>query len=43
VIALFLSGELIDRILFYSDFEPGGLAVLINNHIASVTHEKERD
>lgn len=39
IVALFIAGELIDRILFYIDFEPHGLIVLINNHIAARAHE----
>lgn len=43
VIAIFIAGELLDRILFYLDFEPLGFDMLINNHKASGKHEKERD
>jgi len=43
VIALFIAGELIDRILFYFDFEPHGLIVLMNNHLTAIKNEKERD
>lgn len=43
VVSLFIAGELIDRVLFYLDFEPPGLNVLMNNHLADIKHEKERD
>lgn len=43
ILTLFIAGEFIDRILFYFDFEPPGLNVLMNNHIADIKHEKERD
>lgn len=43
VLALFIAGELIDRILFYIDFEPYRLIVLMNNHIVALTNEKESD
>lgn len=43
IVSLFIAGELIDRILFYFDFEPPGLNVLTNNHIVAREHEKERD
>jgi DMSO reductase anchor subunit/ferredoxin len=39
VIILLFAGELIDRILFYSDFEPTGINNLIYKHIASGKNE----
>lgn len=43
VLSLFIAGELIDRVLFYYDFEPPRLNVLMNNHPDYIEHEKERD
>ncbi len=42
IIALFLAGELIDRIIFYSDFEPMNLNTFIYKHIKTVKDEKKR-
>jgi Fe-S-cluster-containing dehydrogenase component/DMSO reductase anchor subunit len=33
IIVLFLTGELFDRIIFYADFVPLNIKILINNHI----------
>jgi Fe-S-cluster-containing dehydrogenase component/DMSO reductase anchor subunit len=43
IIVIFISGELIDRILFYLDFEPPELRIFMNNHLAKIKNEKERD
>ena len=43
VLSIFIAGELIDHILFYFDFEPPGLILLMNNHISAIRNEKESD
>jgi Fe-S-cluster-containing dehydrogenase component/DMSO reductase anchor subunit len=43
VIILLIAGELLDRILFYLDFEPQVISFLINKHVAGKSYEKERD
>ncbi len=43
VIIIFLTGEFLDRILFYFDFEPTNINNLIYKHIAEGKYETERD
>jgi DMSO reductase anchor subunit len=43
VLVIFLAGELLDRILFYIDFKPLSTKNSIDNYIAEITYEKERD
>ncbi len=40
---LVISSEMIDRILFYADFEPENINLLINKHINDSRYEKKRD
>jgi hypothetical protein len=40
---LFLSGELIDRILFYYDFNPVNINTTISGYIKSYSDEKKGD
>lgn len=42
LIALFLTGEFIDRIIFYTDFDQLNIKSLITRHITSSKNEKER-
>jgi len=42
IVFLFLTGELIDRILFYIDFEPMNINNLIYNHLIIANNEKKR-
>lgn len=42
IIALFLTGELLDRIIFYIDFEPININSLIIKQINAVRNEKKR-
>ena len=43
IILILLTGELIDRILFYFDFNPSGINDKIHKHIISVSNEKRGD
>lgn len=43
VVALFIAGEMLDRIFFYTGFKPGSLSMSINNKITERYNEKERD
>ena len=43
VIIVLLAGELLDRILFYIDFEPTNINNLIYKHIAEEKYETKRD
>jgi hypothetical protein len=39
---IFLAGELFDRILFYVDFKPLNINILISEHHNADKNEKER-
>jgi DMSO reductase anchor subunit len=41
-IFVFLTGELFDRILFYADFKPLNINILIREHYNADKNEKER-
>ncbi len=43
IIIILLTGELIDRILFYFDFNPVGISEQINKHISRLSYEKKGD
>jgi len=43
VVALFIAGEILDRIFFYTGFKPGSLSVSINNKITLRSDGKEKD
>jgi hypothetical protein len=42
LISLFLTGEFLDRIIFYIDFDQLSIKSLITRHITSIKNEKER-
>ncbi len=42
IISLFLTGELLDRIIYYIDFDPVNINRLIYKNITAVKNEKER-
>jgi MFS family permease len=42
IIYLFLTGEFLDRLIFYTDFEPLNINTLIENHLTASENEKER-
>jgi hypothetical protein len=43
ILFLFLSGELIDRYLYYHDFEPASIKTTISEYIKSYINEKKGD
>ena len=43
IMLLFLAGELIDRILFYHDFEPVNINITISGYIKFYLNEKKGD
>jgi Fe-S-cluster-containing dehydrogenase component/DMSO reductase anchor subunit len=42
LVSLFLTGELIDRLIYYHDFDPININSLINRHIITSGYEKKR-
>ncbi len=42
ITSLFITGELLDRILFYIDFNPQNINILIKKHIIATRYEKKR-